>query len=115
MSHSTMSVVDYEFAHEDRLLLDTNVWLLVYGPHKPSDSRVTIYSEAYRRILEAKSIVHINVLLISEIINAIVKSHSNLARFGRVKDFVDSARFPPVAEEVADIIRRISKRVLAYR
>lgn len=112
MPHSTMSIVDYKFAHEDRLLLDTNVWMLVYGPHKPSDSRVSIYSEAYRRILEAKSSVHINILLISEIINAIVKSHSNLAKFGRVKDFADSAEFIPVAEEVADIIRRISKECL---
>lgn len=38
-----MSLVDYEFAREDRLLLDANVWLLIYGPRKPSDSRVPLY------------------------------------------------------------------------
>ena len=111
MSHSK-SVADYKFAREDRLLLDTNVWVFVYGPRKPSDSRVSIYSEAYKRILEAKSVVHINIILISEIINAIVQSYSNLERFGRVKDFVNSAKFLPVAEEVANIIRRISKKCL---
>lgn len=105
-----MSLVDYEFTRADRLLLDANVWLLIYGPHKPSDSRVPIYTDAYRRILEAHSRVHINTLLISEIINVVVRLRTRLAKSRSVRDFIESPAFPPVAQEAADIIRRIMEQ-----
>lgn len=107
-----MSLVDYEFAREDRLLLDANVWLLIYGPRKPSDSRVPLYTDAYRRILEADSRVHVNMLLISEIVNVVVKLRSRLAKSRNLRNFVESPAFSPVAQEAADIIRRIMKRCL---
>ena len=35
-----------------------------------------------------------------------------MTKFGSIRDFVESPAFPPVAQEAADIIRRISKECM---
>lgn len=106
-SSMTMSLSDYQFAPEDQLLLDANVWLLVHGPRPVADRRVDSYADAYKRILEAKSRVHIDVLLVSEIIRGIVRIRCRLAKCGNLKEFVSSSNYPPVAQEAVDVVRRI--------
>ena len=69
MTHKAISVNDYQFNPDDKLLLDTNIWLLVYGPQKPRDTRVATYSQALANILSAKCCVYIDVLIVSEFIN----------------------------------------------
>lgn len=109
MGHSLSSVVDYTFTAEDRLLLDTNVWLLVYGPQKPSeaDARVPVYSSAFKRILSARSRIYIDVLIVSELINGIIRSRSNLGRHGSVRAFRESPAFVTVAAEIAEVVKRV--------
>ena len=65
MDYDPAPVNEYIFTSEDRLLLDTNVWLLVYGPQKPgaADARVPVYSNAVKRILNAGSSVCIDGLM----------------------------------------------------
>ena len=104
---NTISVTDYQFAPADRLFIDASVWLLVHGPQPVADSRVELYTEAYRRILEAKSRIHIDVLVVSEIIHAIVKIRCRLARCGSIKEFTDSESYPQTARETSDVVRRI--------
>lgn len=107
--HSLSSVVDYTFTSEDRLLLDANVWLLVYGPQKPGgrDSRVPIYSSALKRILSAGSSIFIDILIVSELINGIIRIRNNLGRQSSLRDFRGSPAFVAVAEETAEIARRV--------
>jgi len=32
MPYNTLDVTSYDFTQNDELLLDTNIWLFVYGP-----------------------------------------------------------------------------------
>ena len=109
MNHNLSSVDDYIFTAEDRLLLDTNVWLLVYGPQKPGDAdpRVPVYSSALKRILSAGSRIYIDVLVVSELVNGIIRIRSNLGRHGNLRVFRESRAFVAVAEEIAEIVKRV--------
>ena len=51
---SAVDVANHVFRGDEQLFLDANVWLLVQGLHGSRDRRVTTYSSALRRILEAK-------------------------------------------------------------
>ena len=70
MANKIVSIEDYNFKSEDELLLDTNIWLFVYGPQKPNDKKVDTYSQALSEILTAKCHIYIDVLILSEFINA---------------------------------------------
>ena len=54
-------ITGYLFSALDKLFPDTNVWLLIYAPHRPDDSKVTVYSRAFADILAAESRIHIDV------------------------------------------------------
>ena len=69
MPDKTIAVLSHNFKPEDRLLLDTNIWLLVYAPSKPNDSRVKVYSQAFKNMITAKSQIYIDVLVVSEFIS----------------------------------------------
>ena len=108
MAYKAKELASYQFIPADKLLLDTNIWLLVYGPQKPGDSRVATYSGALSRILTAKSHIYIDVLIVSEFINAYArlkwnvmgKPHTDFKRFRK------SADFKPVAQDIAADVKR---------
>jgi hypothetical protein len=60
MMHRAEEISSYQFKPSDKLLLDTNIWLLVYVPQKQGDSRVAVYSNALRNILAAQSRSELN-------------------------------------------------------
>lgn len=68
------NLAQHVFTREDRLFLDTNIWLWVCGRQKPvkagnSDNtsfKQRVYSDAFKRILKAKSIIYIDSTVISE-------------------------------------------------
>lgn len=114
MPSKPQDITSYVFTATDRLLLDTNVWLFVHGPTSPADKRVAIYSNALARILAAKSMIHIDVLVLSEFINRYARlGHRILiSTFGapdNFKQFRSSADFKPLAQDIADAVRRILK------
>jgi len=73
MANEISRITGYTFSASDELLLDTNVWLLIYAPHSLDDSRVAVYSQALADILAAKSRIYIDVLIVSEFINRYVQ------------------------------------------
>lgn len=109
--NKTIPIGHYNFKSADKLLLDTNVWLLLYGPQNPTDPRVKTYSSAFSKILEAKSNIYIDVLIVSEFINTYSRQKYNLlANLGETfKNFRKSKEFKPVACEIADMVKRIIK------
>lgn len=111
MARDVLDVTDYHFSAGDALFLDTNVWLLIHGPQYPrGGTRKDNYSSAYRRMLEAKSRIHINVIVLSEIINRWAGFHyGNLAGGSQssFKAFRDSDAFRLVAPDIAADTRRI--------
>ncbi|HET9177815.1 MAG TPA: PIN domain-containing protein [Terriglobia bacterium] len=112
MPSNAQDITSYAFSGNDRLLFDANVWLFVYGPNKPGDTRAATYSRALADIIAAGSIIYIDVVILSEFINRYARLRYNIARgSGRVPDnfktFRNGADFKPVAQEIAEMVRRV--------
>ena len=114
MKRSAEDINRYVFQSTDALLLDANVWLFLYGPHRPGNKKAATYSAAFARILKAISPIYVDVLIVSEFINRYARlKHSILKRSARVssdfKQFRKSAAFKPIARDIAADTRRILK------
>lgn len=109
MTCSVSNIRSYDFSFNDELLLDTNVWLSVYGPQKPGDAKAEIYSQAFSKILAAKSDIYIDVLIVSEFINTYARLKWRLVtpHVKEFKLFRKSPDFKPVAQDIAADIRRV--------
>ena len=109
MANKAISVANYNFTPEDELLLDTNIWLFVYGPQKPGNNKVATYSQALANILAANSRIYIDVLIVSEFINAYARLKWNVMGKprGDFKQFRKSQDFKPIAQDIADDIKRV--------
>lgn len=111
---STVDVANHVFRGNEQLFLDANVWLLVYGPHGPHGPhgsrgrRVTTYSSALRRILEAKCRIHVDVLVVSEFINAYARLKWRQTDTRKeFKEFRNSEEFSQVARDIAGSVGRV--------
>lgn len=113
MTERAVDIGQYVFTASDQLLLDTSVWLLIYGPQVPGDSRVAYYSGALRKILEAKSRIYIDLIVLSEFINMyarIAYARVKGAPGGQkpsFKEFRRSIDFQPVAQGIAADAKRV--------
>lgn len=108
-------IKDHAFQPTDNLLLDANVWLMLYGPQgDPSSYRTRVYSDAFKRMLSAGSMIHIDVLVMSEFINSYARLEYKLAiRRGlgaEFKEFRESDEFPPVAQRIAADAKLVLQR-----
>ena len=123
MTCSVQDIANYQFSATDRLLLDTNVWFLLYGPQKPQPSnKVAAYSKALSNMLEYKSKIYINILIVSEFINTYARRQHSLHRRGldadtdRIKkDFKTyrkSTDFKPIANDSALAIKKMLKHCI---
>lgn len=102
----------YRFRDTDQLLFDANVWLFLYSPqYGPNDSRVRVYSAALKKILAARSHIHIDALVLSEFINTWARfAYNTIPTGGRPRDFKtyrNSSAFNPIGKGIADACRRI--------
>ncbi len=109
MTYKAMALPGYDFTPEDELLLDTNIWLLVYGPQNPTDQRVAIYSQALADILAAQSRIYITVLIVSEFINTYARLKWKLVapHIKPFKTFRQSPEFKPIARDIAADVKRV--------
>lgn len=104
-----LEVSSYKFTSEDKLFMDTNIWLYLYSPQKPRDQRVSTYSQMLKRILNAESHVYVDVLVVSEFINAYARMKWKLVRKDdeEFKAFRNSSDFKPIAKEIANSAKRV--------
>ena len=109
MKNNIQAVRSYNFTHRDKLFIDANIWLFLYGPQRQRGRGVKIYSRAFKSILNAKSQIYIDVLIVSEFINRYARLKWQLAasRYGNFKNFRDSAHFKPVAQDIAADAKRV--------
>lgn len=109
MTPRTEAITNYTFTSVDELLLDTNIWLLVYGPQKPGDRRVAVYSGAFAKMLAAQSRIYIDVLIVSEFINSYARLKWNLvsSTHPNFKQFRKSSHFKPIAEDIAADMKQV--------
>ena len=111
MTNKALAVASHEFKPEDELLLDTNIWLLVFGPHNPGDWRVEVYSQALAKILAAQCRIYIDVLIVSEFINAYARVKWGVLGHphGNFKRFRNSPDFNPIAQDIAADVECVLK------
>ena len=104
-----LAIMDHNFNGEDRLFLDANIWLYLYGPQKPRTRAVDVYSDMLKRILTERSKIYIDVLIVSEFINRYARMKWELVKRKNenFKKFRKSSRFNPIAKETAEIASRI--------
>jgi predicted nucleic acid-binding protein len=110
MTHGAEEISTYDFKPSEKLFLDANIWLLVCGPPKSNDPKVSVYSEALKKILTAKSPIYIDVLIVSEFINVCARLEWNLidsSKHGDFKQFRKSKLFKPVAQAIAANVKRV--------
>jgi predicted nucleic acid-binding protein len=110
MAHRAEEISTYDFKSSEALLLDANIWLFVYGPQKPKDLKVDVYSDAVAKILAAKSCIYIDVLIVSEFVNTYARLKWNLLKSTnprRFKQFRRSEDFKPIAQDIAADVKRI--------
>ena len=111
MTHKTMEVKLYNFTSQDHLFLDANIWWYLYVPQRPNDRYVKIYSQAFKCILHANSHIYIDVLIVSEFINAYarLKWSQFEPQIKPFKNFRNSPHFKPVAKDITAAVKQILK------
>lgn len=111
MPTETHRIGSYDFAPDDALFLDTNIWFYIYAPQAPDDWKTRVYSKALEKILKARSRIFIDALVLSEFINRYARFAYNLTKdAGSKLDFKGyrrSAAFKPVAKDIETSVRRI--------
>lgn len=102
----------YRFSQADAVLFDANVWMLIYGPtgERFPQLRVT-YTLALRRIRSVKGQIWLDVLVLSEFINAYSRFvYNDFPRSRKPADFKtfrDSADFEPWGQKIAKKVEKI--------
>ena len=117
MPEEVVAVSSYWFKPEDRLLLDTNVWFSIYGVNMPkqNDRKMTVYSEAFKKMIDAGCRIYIDVLIASEFINRYSRVKWELWKSEDLtantqtsfKKFRNSNYFLPIAKEIADLMKKV--------
>ena len=111
MRYKTGEIRHYNFTAQDKLFLDANIWLYLYGPPKPISYWRPIYASVFNRMVRAKSRIYIDVLVVSEFINAYARLKWRDASFypNAFKTFRNSPDFKPVAQNIATHVKQIMK------
>lgn len=109
MTIDIQEVRTHHFTSEDRLLLDANIWMYVYGPNAPDYYLTRLYSQVLSRILEVKCLICIDVLVVSEFINRFARIKWGIEGrcMGDFKKYRKSPAYHRTAIEIADNTRRI--------
>ena len=107
--YKAMEVRHHNFTSKDKLFLDANIWLYLFSPREPGDRWKQIYSEVFERILKANSRIYVDVLVVSEFINAYARTkwRAVAPHIRSFKDFRSSIGFKPVAEDITAGVRQI--------
>lgn len=113
LNRQVTKVSKYEFKPEDKLLLDANIWISVYGPSEPGNDKAKIYSRALDNMMRARSQIFVDVLIVSEFINSYARKMWYIAKegepelFKKFKAYRQSEDFKEVAEEISVMASRI--------
>lgn len=109
MRYKAGEVRHYNFTSQDKLFLDANIWLYLYGQPKPRSYWRSIYTNPFNRMLRAKSRIYIDVLVVSEFINVYARTQwrTIAPHISSFKDFRGSTDFKPIAEDITAGIEQI--------
>lgn len=115
MIRNSMDIRKYRFSDKDRLFLDANIWLLIYGPvprFEKDKFFKNIYSNSFKNMLLNHSKIFVDELVLSEFINAFRQLEFKRIKpefewhFG-FKSFRRNPEFIKVAKEISLQARKI--------
>ena len=109
MKNNIQAVGGYSFTCQDKLFLDANIWMCLYGPQRWRRAKVQTYSKAFKDILNAKCQIYIDVLIVSELINSWARLMQKVVaqNISQFKDFRSSPHFKSVAQNIAADAKQI--------
>lgn len=103
MRNKAIDARRHAFTDADALLLDTNIWLYLYGPAAdPNHRSVQDYTAIFSRLLAAGSKLFVDVLVVSEFVNRFARIEMKRLQPGQTdfKTFRTSSDFPAVARAI---------------
>lgn len=112
MSNNLTDLRTHKFKKGDKILVDTNVWMFIYGPLVKADWRTTAYSNSIRDMRTYNCNIYVDTTILSEFINAFARYEYNLVPASarpEFKKFRNSAAFEPIANEISININKILK------
>lgn len=111
MRYKAGEIRHHNFTAQDKLFLDANIWLYLYGPPKPRSYWRPIYTSVFNRMVRAKSRIYIDVLVVSEFINAYARLEWRDASSypNTFKTFRSSSDFKTVAQDIVTHVNQIMK------
>lgn len=101
------------FPAERKYFLDTNVWYYIYGQQMPDDPRVSVYSDLLNTLINNKSEIYSDIIVLSEITNIYIqfeyKCYLDYASSKDVpfKEYRKCEDYNRIIEGITDILRRI--------
>lgn len=115
MTTQVIDALRYGFSDRDRILIDANVWLYLFGPKPPNSAAARSYSAVFKALQGTKALVFLDVLVLSEFVNRFARDEHQVAvRSGvpvssNFKIFRDSSDFVPIAQAIARSVALIGK------
>lgn len=105
---------DFHFSKEHKLLADANFWIFNYSPYCVGESRIAEYSTTLKNILNAKSKLYTNLIIINEVINRLIedsrKSYINISGEITKKEYRKCSSYTMAHEYLNAIINNILKQ-----
>jgi len=118
MRNKAFDLGQWSFSSNDRILPDANFWINVFGPSAvvgQRNRRAPAYSRAFGQMLQNNVEILLDVLVLSEFVNTLVRlefnaNHTKTYGPRGFKRFRNSSDFPPVARMIARECRKIIQR-----
>lgn len=110
-----VDAASYSFSEKDRILVDANIWLYLFGPKPPDSRSAKSYSAVFKAVQVARTLVFLDVLVLSEFVNRFARDqHRVLAVPGAAissdfKTFRDTPEFVPIAEAIQASVMKIGR------
>ncbi len=105
------SIETYQFNNKDRLFFDASIWLTIEPPAfaqpRPGDA---IYTQAFKRILLAKSKIFVDAVVLSEVVNRWLRyswEASDRAVYPTFKVFRHGSDCRRIAKDLGAACRRL--------
>jgi predicted nucleic acid-binding protein len=115
VSGTIIDALRHTFSDKDRILVDANVWLYLFGPSPPGSPIVRSYSAVFTGIQKVGASLYLDVLVLSEFINRYARLEHQLQKNAGApishdfKTFRDSPDFVPIAQAIQASVMKIGR------
>ena len=114
MKNKAYDLSSYSFKSEDRILVDTNIWLYLFpAPGNPHQRYAQQYSTGFANLVSAQAQPILDPMVLSEYLNRYIRiewAGNYKGTYPRFKDFRNSSDF----SEVASSAKTFAKKILNF-